>query len=151
MEQGTRFRGFNPFQTNGIFHKVTYNHVRMIIVIFWGVTGYNLQKILYFFSEDPLSYQTVQIQRNNMFIPQEPGIFHAHMCGYACVVRANWGADKTSVFTIKNRGFLPNSFQKNLCAETAVGEFAIGLVLAISREPANIETERKNFLGLRVY
>ena len=61
------------------------------------------------------------------------------------------GADKTSVFTIKNRGFLPNSFQKNLRAGTAVRGLAIGLVLAISREPANIETVRNNFLGQRVY
>ena len=35
---------FNPFQTNGIFHKVTYNKVRIVHCIYLGVTGYNFQK-----------------------------------------------------------------------------------------------------------
>ena len=34
---------------------------------------------------------------------------------------------------------------------TGVGEFATGLVLVISREPVNVETESKNFLAQRVY
>ena len=35
---------FNPFKTNGIFHKATYNKVRMVHCIYLGVTGYNFQK-----------------------------------------------------------------------------------------------------------
>ena len=37
----------NPFQTNGIFHKATYNKVRMVHHYrYCGVTGYNFHNIL---------------------------------------------------------------------------------------------------------
>ena len=36
-------------------------------------------------------------------------------------------------------------FKNNMCAETTLGEFAISLVLAISCEPVNVETESRNF------
>ena len=39
----------NPFQTNGIFHKATYNKGRMVHFIYLGATGYNFQKQMYFF------------------------------------------------------------------------------------------------------
>ena len=42
------------------------------------------------------------------------------------------------------------SFQNNMCAETPLGEFAISLVLVISCEPVNIETENRNFSDLEV-
>ena len=38
----------NPFQTNGIFHKATYNNVSMVHCVYWGVTGYNLKKNIVF-------------------------------------------------------------------------------------------------------
>ena len=37
-------------------------------------------------------------------------------------------------------------FQNNMCAETTLREFAISLVLVISCETVNVETERRNFL-----
>ena len=37
-------------------------------------------------------------------------------------------------------------FQNNMCAETTLREFAISLVLEISCETVNVETERRNFL-----
>ena len=41
---------FNPFQTNGIFHKATYYEVRMVYCMYiLRVTGYNIQIIKYFF------------------------------------------------------------------------------------------------------
>ena len=45
-------------------------------------------------------------------------------------------------------------FQNNMCAENSLGEFATSLVLVISCEPVNVETESRNFLDLeaqRVY
>ena len=39
-------------QANGIFHKGTYNKVRMVHCIYWGVTGYNWQKYCISFSEN---------------------------------------------------------------------------------------------------
>ena len=39
-------------------------------------------------------------------------------------------------------------FQNNMCAETTLGEFAISLVLVISCEPVNVETERRNYSDL---
>ena len=41
-------------------------------------------------------------------------------------------------------------FQNNLCAETALGEFAISLVLVISCEAIKVETESRNFSALEV-
>ena len=41
---------FNPFKTNGIFHKVWFSQVRIVHYIYLGMTGYNILKIL--FSED---------------------------------------------------------------------------------------------------
>ena len=41
-----------------------------------------------------------------------------------------------------------------MCPETTLGEFAISLVLVISLEPVNVETESRNFSALeaqRVY
>ena len=41
-----------------------------------------------------------------------------------------------------------------MCAETTLGEFAISLVLVISCEPVNVETESRKFSALeaqRVY
>ena len=35
---------YNPFQTNGIFYEATYNKVRRVHFIYWGVTGYTFQK-----------------------------------------------------------------------------------------------------------
>ena len=40
----------NPFQTNGHFHYAKYNKVSMIHCIYLGVTGYNFQLVLYFFT-----------------------------------------------------------------------------------------------------
>ena len=42
-------------------------------------------------------------------------------------------------------------FQKSLCTETVVGEFAISLVLVISCEPVKVETESRNFSAQHVY
>ena len=39
----SHFFSIYPFHTNGIFLKATYNEVRMIHCIHWGVTGYNFQ------------------------------------------------------------------------------------------------------------
>ena len=39
-----------PFQTNGIFHKATYNKGRMVHCIYRGVTGYNFPKNIAFLS-----------------------------------------------------------------------------------------------------
>ena len=54
-----------------------------------------------------------------------------------------------------NRSSLKNTcFQKNMCVETTLGEFAIKFVLVILCEPDNVEIERRNFLDLeaqRVY
>ena len=36
-----------------------------------------------------------------------------------------------------------------MCAETTLGKFAISLVLVISCEPVNVETESKNFSALK--
>ena len=33
----------NPLQNNGIFHKATYNKVRMVHYIFRGATGYDFK------------------------------------------------------------------------------------------------------------
>ena len=41
-------------------------------------------------------------------------------------------------------------FQNNMCAETTLGEFAISLVLVISCQPVNVETEISNFSDLEV-
>ena len=41
-------------------------------------------------------------------------------------------------------------FQNNICAKTTLGEFAIRLVLLISCEPVNVETESGNFSDLEV-
>ena len=41
---------FNPFQTNGIFHRASYNKVRMVHYIYLGVTDYDFAFILCFFS-----------------------------------------------------------------------------------------------------
>ena len=38
-------------------------------------------------------------------------------------------------------------FQNNMRAETTPGEFAISLVLVISCEPVNVETESRNISG----
>ena len=40
----------NPFQTNGISNKATYNTVRMVHSLFWGVTGHNFAKCIAFLS-----------------------------------------------------------------------------------------------------
>ena len=45
-------------------------------------------------------------------------------------------------------------FQKNMCAETTLEEFAIRLVLVVLCEPVIVETESRNFFDLeaqRVY
>ena len=39
----------NPFHTNVIFHKITYNKVRIVHCIYLGVTGHNLKKIFSLF------------------------------------------------------------------------------------------------------
>ena len=39
-------------------------------------------------------------------------------------------------------------FQNNMCTQTTLGEFAISLVLVISCEPVNVETESRNFSDL---
>ena len=36
-------------------------------------------------------------------------------------------------------------FQNTMCAETTLGEFATSLILVISCEPVNVETESRNF------
>ena len=36
-------------------------------------------------------------------------------------------------------------FQNNMCTETTLGEFANRLILVISCEPVNVETESRNF------
>ena len=41
-------------------------------------------------------------------------------------------------------------FQNDMCAETTLGEFAIILVLVISCQPVNVETEISNFSDLEV-
>ena len=38
-------------------------------------------------------------------------------------------------------------FQNNMCTETTFGEFAISLVLVISCEPVNVETESRKTLN----
>ena len=35
---------FNPFQINGVYHKATYNKVRIVHCIYARVTDYNLKK-----------------------------------------------------------------------------------------------------------
>ena len=47
---------FNPFRTNEIYHKGTYNKIRMVHCEYRGVTGCNFSKILYciLISEDQL-------------------------------------------------------------------------------------------------
>ena len=48
-----------------------------------------------------------------------------------------------------NMSSLKNTcFQKNVCAETTLGEFAIRFFLVISCEPVNVETESRNFSDL---
>ena len=42
-------------------------------------------------------------------------------------------------------------FQNNMCAETTLWEFAICLILIISCEPVNVETESRNFTGLEAH
>ena len=42
---------FNPFKTNGIFHKATYNKSGWSIV-YWGINGNNFQKYGIFLSEN---------------------------------------------------------------------------------------------------
>ena len=49
-EQEQARRLVNPFQINGIFHKATYNKVRMVHCIYRGVIGYNFQRIIVFLS-----------------------------------------------------------------------------------------------------
>ena len=39
-----------PFQTIEMFHKATYNEVRIARCIYLGVRGYNLQKCIFFLS-----------------------------------------------------------------------------------------------------
>ena len=39
-------------------------------------------------------------------------------------------------------------FQKIMCAETTLGDFAISLVLVISCEPVNMEIKSRNFSDL---
>ena len=41
-------------------------------------------------------------------------------------------------------------FQNNMCTETTLGELAISLILVISCEPVNVETESRNFSDLEV-
>ena len=41
---------FNPFRTNGIFHKATYNKVGMVYCINSGDKGYNFEKNIVFLS-----------------------------------------------------------------------------------------------------
>ena len=48
-----------------------------------------------------------------------------------------------TMFSLKNM-----CFQNNMCTETTIREFAIRLVLVISCEPANVETESRNFSDL---
>ena len=44
-----------------------------------------------------------------------------------------------------NKSTLTNTcFQNNMCAEITIGELAISLVLVISYEPVNVETESRN-------
>ena len=49
---------FNPFQTNRIFHKDTYNKVRMVLFIYWAVMSYNFQKLL-----DSFLWRTILFQQ----------------------------------------------------------------------------------------
>ena len=51
---GMVWQNINPFQTNGLFHKDTYNEVRMVHLrrIFRRVAGYNFQIKCISFYED---------------------------------------------------------------------------------------------------
>ena len=52
---------FNPYRTNGIFHKATYKNIEKLCCIYQGVKGYSSPKHCISFSEDLfLFWETVQ-------------------------------------------------------------------------------------------